>query len=84
MAYGRDQDIQLLREILAQLTTLNSNLAISNSKYPTPYDFIDVTSVNGDGNPLTIEHSLDGVLKFTHTIVYDGSGNFDNLTITLA
>jgi hypothetical protein len=82
MASGRDQDIQLLRDIVAQLRTLNTNLSVANAKYPTVYDFVEVTSVNGAGDPLVIEHSLDGVLQFTHTITYDGSGNFESLTIS--
>lgn len=57
-----------------------------NAKFPKFYDYMAVTSVNGNNDPLTIEFRVGGsggILVFTHTLTYDASGDFETLTITV-
>lgn len=77
-SYRQEQSVIYLLELIANQAVNSSG---ANSKYPRPYDYILVTSSNGAGDPLTIAYKLAGVTQFTHTITYDGSGNFQSLTI---
>jgi hypothetical protein len=85
MAFGREQDIQLLTAILNQLTTLNTNLEVANAKYPTAYDYFAVTTRDGSNNPTTIVFKTggaSGTTVFTHTITYTVGGDVDTFTVS--
>jgi hypothetical protein len=53
-----------------------------NRVFSKPFDEIEVTSKNDDGDPLIVVTRLNASLVQTATLVYDADGDFQKLTVT--
>lgn len=55
---------------------------VLNRVFSKPFDEIEVTSKNDDGDPLIVVTRLNASLVQTATLVYDADGDFQKLTVT--
>ena len=55
---------------------------VLNRVFSKPFDELEVTSKNDDGDPLVIVSRLNASIVQTVTLVYDVDGDFQKLTVT--
>lgn len=74
---------------MSQASVLDTLIEIDNklggSLTPVSFDAINITSVNGNGDPLTVLYysgGLAGTLVATLTITYDGGDNLQTVVRT--
>jgi hypothetical protein len=53
-----------------------------NRVFSKPFDELEVTSKNDDGDPLVVVSRLNASLVQTVTLVYDADGDFQKLTVS--
>jgi hypothetical protein len=75
-----------LQDVNTELNNITAQITITNAKYPLDYLSMKVTAVNGAGDPTEITFYSDNAfttIVFRHVLAYDGSGNFESLSIQI-